>query len=97
MLWLGAHGAESKKPIKIFAPVDWIANLKKPIDRNRIFETLCTSVDGKHTGKSKALKSSQHYPQPFGQKVADEFLAHVGVPAYKPSKSDADNFIQRHD
>ena len=38
VLWLGAYGAESKKPIKIFAPVDWIANLKKPIDKTQIFE-----------------------------------------------------------
>jgi hypothetical protein len=99
VVWLGAYGAESKKPIKIFSPVTWIANLKKPLDRNHVFQSLCTTdINGKHTGKSKELKSSQHYPQGFGDKVAVEFIRNLGCPpARTPPKRKVDLFIARHD
>ena len=98
VVWLGAYGAESKKPVKIFSPVTWIANLKKPLDKNNTYESLCTTVDGKHTGKSKALKSSQHYPQQFGDKVAEEFVRNLGrPPARTPPIRKLNNFIARHD
>ena len=98
VVWLGAYGAESKKPIKIFAPVTWIENLKKKIPQKQQFVKLCTSKDGKHTGKSAALKNSQHYPQPFGAQVAKQFSAHLGVPPFcAPSVHATNCFIQKHD
>ena len=97
VVWLGAYGAESKKPIKVFAPTRWIANLKKPLDKKKTFERLCTTVDGKHTGKSKELKNSQHYPQEFGETIADVFARNVGVPPEREPKIRlANNFISRH-
>ena len=96
-MWLGAYGAESKKPIKIFAPVNWIVKLKKPIVKGQKFENMCTSVDGKHTGNSKALKQSQHYPQAFGKTVADEFLARDEPPTIAPSKDATGKFTKKHD
>ena len=98
VVWLGAYGAESKKPIKIFAPVTWIDNLPQKISQHQTFVTLCTSKDGKHTGKSKALKNSQHYPQKFGAAVAAEFSANLGAPPLcVPSVQATNCFIQKHD
>ena len=98
VVWLGAFGAESKKPIKVFAPVDWIAKLPRPILGDKKFVTLCTSKDGKHTGKSAALKNSQHYPQRFGAAVAAEFSANLGAPPlHVPSVQATNGFIEKHD
>ena len=64
--------------------LDW--KFVKPHDNSQTFQTLCVTIDGKHTGKSKALKQSQHNPVDFGDKVAAEFMQHYGEgPAVCPS------------
>ena len=78
VVWLGAHGAESKRPIKVFSPVPWIEKMVKPLDNSLRFYTLCVTIDEKHTGKSKPLKQSQPYPVDVGGKVAAEFMQHYG-------------------
>ena len=96
--WLGAYGAESKKPIKVFSPVPWTKTNVKPLDSSRRFQTLCVTIDGKHTGKSKALKQSQHYPVDVGDTVAAELMQHNGEgPAVCPSWKATEEFIARHD
>ena len=86
VVWLGAYGAESKKPIKVFSPVP------------QTFQTSCVTIDGEHTGKSKALKQAQHYAVDFGDNVAAEFMQHYGEgPAVCPSLKATEEFIAKHD
>ena len=70
----------------------------KPLGNEQQIQTLCATIDGKHTGKSKALKQSQHYPTDFGDKVAAEFMQHYGEGlAVCPSLKATEEFIARHD
>ena len=99
MVWLGAYGAESKKPVKMFSAAPWIAKLAKPLPAGKTFTKLCTTKDGKATGKARELKDSQHYPEAFGAKVALEYCQNAlgGGAPIQPSLAQVDDFIRRHD
>ena len=103
VVWLGSYGAESKKPGKMFSAAPWIEHLAKPLPAGKTFTKLCTTKDGKATGKARELKDSQHYPEAFGEKVASEYCwhrlhktVHRDEP-FKPSLAEVETFISRHD
>ena len=82
----------------MFSPVPWFENLVKPLDYSQTFQALCVTTDGKHTGKSKALKQSQHYPVDVGDKVAAELMQLYGEgPAVCSSLKAIEEFIARQD
>ena len=56
VVWLGAYGAESKKPIKIFAPVDWIANLKNRLTNTGDLKRCARRLMASTLAKAKLSK-----------------------------------------
>ena len=40
VVWLGAYGAESKQPIKVFSSVPWIEKRINPLDNSRISDIV---------------------------------------------------------
>jgi hypothetical protein len=78
VIWLGAFGGLSPKPLKLYGSCEWLADLyrpKPPVGQCTV--QLVTRKGKKVRGNKKALKASQIYTEAFGIAVATAFVGHV--------------------
>ena len=71
--YLGAFGAETAKPLKLFHCLSWLHALKRA--RPSGMPQLAIKHKSGHTGRKKEMRDSQAYPAGFGWAIAEGFVS----------------------
>ena len=81
---MGAHGAPTRKPTKLYSNRPWVADLQKKVPANTKFAKLDIVRHGvndrgqKTVTGGKQLKATQAYPRNFGKAVSNCFIKNRG-------------------